>query len=77
MPDVHFFGELGADRRQSVVPTEGAIIPSAVGVDIGCGMMAVQTDLGREPLPDSASQRLRSTIEKFIPHGRSSKRRRG
>src|SRR4051812_45808568 len=42
MPDVHF--GIGATVG-SVVPTEGAIIPAAVGVDIGCGMFAVQTDL--------------------------------
>ena len=42
MPDVHF--GMGATVG-SVVPTEGAIIPAAVGVDIGCGMVAVQTDL--------------------------------
>ena len=42
MPDVHF--GIGATVG-SVVPTEGAIIPAAVGVDIGCGMMAVETSL--------------------------------
>ncbi|MEZ6022668.1 MAG: RtcB family protein [Hyphomonadaceae bacterium] len=42
MPDVHF--GIGATVG-SVIPTKGAIIPAAVGVDIGCGMMAVRTSL--------------------------------
>src|SRR5262245_16050545 len=50
MPDVHF--GIGATVG-SVVPTERAIIPAAVGVDIGCGMMAVETSLGASALPDS------------------------
>ena len=45
MPDVHW--GIGATVG-SVIPTKGAIIPAAVGVDIGCGMMAVQTTLTRE-----------------------------
>ena len=44
MPDVHF--GIGATVG-SVIPTKGAIIPAAVGVDIGCGMMAVRTTLTR------------------------------
>src|ERR1700746_174613 len=36
----------------SVIPTSGAIIPAAVGVDIGCGMIAVETDLTADQLPD-------------------------
>jgi tRNA-splicing ligase RtcB len=67
MPDVHF--GMGATVG-SVVPTEGAIIPAAVGVDIGCGVVAVQTDLQAAQLPDSLA-RLRSKIEKAVPHGRS------
>lgn len=67
MPDVHF--GIGATVG-SVVPTRGAIIPAAVGVDIGCGMMAVETDLAASQLPDSLA-RLRSAIEKAVPHGRS------
>jgi tRNA-splicing ligase RtcB len=67
MPDVHF--GMGATVG-SVVPTEGAIIPAAVGVDIGCGMIAVQTDLPAVQLPDSLA-RLRSKIEQAVPHGRS------
>src|SRR6266704_2793481 len=42
MPDVHW--GIGATVG-SVIPTKGAIIPAAVGVDIGCGMMAVETNL--------------------------------
>jgi len=67
MPDVHF--GMGATVG-SVVPTEGAIIPAAVGVDIGCGMVAVQTNLPAAQLPDSLA-RLRSQIEKAVPHGRT------
>jgi tRNA-splicing ligase RtcB (3'-phosphate/5'-hydroxy nucleic acid ligase) len=67
MPDVHF--GMGATVG-SVVPTEGAIIPAAVGVDIGCGMVALQTDLSASQLPDSLKE-LRFAIEKAVPHGRS------
>jgi tRNA-splicing ligase RtcB len=65
MPDVHL--GIGATVG-SVVPTEGAIIPAAVGVDIGCGMMAYQTTLRAEQLPDSLSQ-MRDEIERAVPHG--------
>lgn len=68
MPDVHF--GIGATVG-SVVPTCGAIIPAAVGVDIGCGMMAVETTLGAAQLPDSL-KKLRFAIEKAVPHGRTS-----
>jgi tRNA-splicing ligase RtcB len=67
MPDVHF--GIGATVG-SVVPTQHAIIPAAVGVDIGCGMVAVETDLPASQLPDSL-KRLRAAIEKAVPHGRS------
>jgi tRNA-splicing ligase RtcB (3'-phosphate/5'-hydroxy nucleic acid ligase) len=67
MPDVHF--GMGATVG-SVVATKGAIIPAAVGVDIGCGMMAVRTTLTASDLPESLSQ-LRTAIEKGVPHGRS------
>src|SRR4051812_36783840 len=50
MPDVH--PGIGATVG-SVIPTLGAIIPAAVGVDIGCGMMAVQTSLHAEDLPEN------------------------
>src|ERR1700753_1413537 len=59
MPDVHF--GIGATVG-SVVPTEKAIIPAAVGVDIGCGMMAVETSMVASQLPDTLSP-LRSAIE--------------
>ena len=50
MPDVHW--GIGATVG-SVIPTKGAIIPSAVGVDIGCGMMAIETSLNASHLPDT------------------------
>lgn len=65
MPDVHL--GIGATVG-SVVATKGAIIPAAVGVDIGCGMMAVQTTLKASDLPDSLG-RVRSAIERAVPHG--------
>ncbi|MGE3546465.1 MAG: RtcB family protein, partial [Kofleriaceae bacterium] len=73
MPDVHW--GIGATVG-SVVPTEGAIIPAAVGVDIGCGMMAVQTTLDASQLPDSLRS-LRTAIEKAVPHGRTANGGRG
>lgn len=67
MPDVH----LGKGSTiGSVIPTVGAIIPAAVGVDIGCGMMAARTTLTAADLPDNLSA-LRSAIEAAVPHGRS------
>jgi len=70
MPDVH----LGKGATiGSVVPTLGAVIPAAVGVDIGCGMMAVKTSLNANQLPDNLSG-IRSAIESAVPHGRSSGR---
>lgn len=65
MPDVHL--GIGATVG-SVIPTKGAIIPAAVGVDIGCGMAAVRTTLRADDLPDDLS-RLRSAIERSIPVG--------
>ena len=65
MPDVHL--GLGATIG-SVIPTIRAIIPAAVGVDIGCGMMAAKTTLRAEDLPDSLAT-LRSAIEKAVPPG--------
>jgi len=67
MPDVHF--GIGATVG-SVVATRGAIVPAAVGVDLGCGMMAVQTSLQASDLPTSLAQ-LRTAIEKAVPNGRS------
>ena len=67
MPDVHV--GIGATIG-SVIPTLGAVIPAAVGVDIGCGMMAVRTSLKGKDLPESLSS-MRSAIERAVPHGRS------
>ena len=67
MPDVHW--GIGATVG-SVIPTRGAIIPAAVGVDIGCGMMAVQTTLRASDLPDDLAP-LRRAIEQAVPHGRT------
>ncbi|UUZ67282.1 RtcB family protein [Polaromonas sp. P2-4] len=69
MPDVHY--GIGATVG-SVISTYKAIIPAAVGVDIGCGMIACKTSLRAEDLPDNLA-RLRSEIEKAVPHGMSSK----
>src|SRR5690349_7275815 len=73
MPDVHF--GIGATVG-SVVPTEKAIIPAAVGVDIGCGMMAMETTLTASELPDTLKP-LRSAIEAAVPHGRTANGGRG
>jgi tRNA-splicing ligase RtcB (3'-phosphate/5'-hydroxy nucleic acid ligase) len=71
MPDVH----LGKGSTiGSVIPTLGAVIPAAVGVDIGCGMMAAKTTLNARDLPDNLGP-LRSAIEKAIPHGMTPKTR--
>jgi len=67
MPDVHF--GIGATVG-SVIPTFKAIIPAAVGVDIGCGMMACKTTLRAEDLPDNLGP-LRAAIERAVPHGRA------
>ena len=65
MPDVHF-GR--GSTVGSVIPTEKAIIPAAVGVDIGCGMCAIQTSLTSFDLPDSLSD-IRNEIEETVPVG--------
>jgi len=67
MPDVHL--GIGATVG-SVIPTLKAIIPAAVGVDIGCGMMACKTTLRAEDLPDNLAP-LRAAIERAVPHGRA------
>jgi tRNA-splicing ligase RtcB len=69
MPDVHY--GIGATIG-SVIPTIKAIIPAAVGVDIGCGMIACKTTLMASDLPDNLGP-LRSEIEKAVPHGMSPK----
>ncbi len=67
MPDVHW--GMGATIG-SVIATKGAIVPAAVGVDIGCGMMAHQTTLTASDLPDNLHA-IRSEIEAVVPHGRT------
>ena len=67
MPDVH--AGMGATVG-SVIPTLGALMPSAVGVDIGCGMMAVRTCLSARDLPEDRRP-LREAIERAVPHGRT------
>jgi len=65
MPDAHI--GIGSTIG-SVIPTEGAIIPAAVGVDIGCGMFAAETDLRAEDLPDTL-QPLIDQISRSVPAG--------
>ncbi|MFO0624570.1 MAG: RtcB family protein [Polyangiales bacterium] len=71
MPDVHV--GIGATVG-SVVPTRGAVIPAAVGVDIGCGMSAVCTTLTAADLPTSLKG-LRAAIEQRVPVGRNAFRK--
>lgn len=67
MPDVHW----GCGSTVgSVFATSSAIIPAAVGVDIGCGMMAVHTNLKASDLPDNLHS-IRTRIEEAVPHGRT------
>ncbi|MEZ5964884.1 MAG: RtcB family protein [Planctomycetota bacterium] len=67
MPDVHW--GIGATVG-SVIPTRRAIVPAAVGVDIGCGMMAVRSTLTASDLPDDLKS-LRTAVERAVPHGRT------
>lgn len=67
MPDVH--AGIGATVG-SVIATKGAIIPAAIGVDLGCGMVACLTDLVANDLPDNLHA-LRSDIEANVPWGRT------
>jgi tRNA-splicing ligase RtcB len=67
MPDVHV--GIGATIG-SVVPTKKALIPAAVGVDIGCGMTAVRLSLDASRLPDDLKP-VRAAIEKAVPVGRA------
>jgi tRNA-splicing ligase RtcB len=70
MPDVH----LGKGATiGSVIPSVDAVIPAAVGVDIGCGMVAAKTSLRAEDLPDSLKD-IRHAFEAAVPHGRTSGR---
>ncbi|MGX9346780.1 RtcB family protein [Microbacterium sp. KNMS] len=64
MPDAHL--GLGATVG-SVIPTRGAIMPAAVGVDIGCGMIAVRTPFTRADLVSRDLRELREQIERAIP----------
>jgi tRNA-splicing ligase RtcB len=73
MPDVHV--GIGATVG-SVVATRDAIVPAAVGVDIGCGMTAVRTTLTAAQLPDDLKP-IRSAIERAVPHGRTHHGERG
>jgi len=65
MPDAHV--GIGATVG-SVIPTSGAVIPSAVGVDIGCGMIAAELDVTDDQLPDTLEPLL-SCVEQAIPAG--------
>jgi RNA-splicing ligase RtcB len=65
MPDAHV--GIGATVG-SVIPTKGAIIPSAVGVDIGCGMIAAELDVTESQLPDNLEPLLHR-IERAVPAG--------
>jgi tRNA-splicing ligase RtcB len=65
MPDVHF--GIGATVG-TVIATRAAVIPAAVGVDIGCGMCAVRTNLSASDLPESLAD-LRHQIERSVPAG--------
>src|SRR4051812_41077672 len=65
MPDVH--AGIGATVG-SVIPTKGAVVPAAVGVDLGCGVNAVQLSISAKDLPESLG-RIRSAIEAAVPVG--------
>lgn len=67
MPDCHW--GIGATVG-SVIATKGAIVPAAVGVDLGCGMIAQQLNLTASDLPDNLAQ-VRTAIETAVPHGRT------
>jgi len=70
MPDTHW--GMGATVG-SVIPTVGAVMPASVGVDIGCGMMAVRTNLKYEDVDrDTSWQKVMfELISKAVPHGRT------
>lgn len=68
MPDAH----LGSGSTiGTVMPTLGAVCPAAVGVDIGCGMLAQQLHISRQELEDRGLAEIRHTIESKVPHGRT------
>jgi tRNA-splicing ligase RtcB (3'-phosphate/5'-hydroxy nucleic acid ligase) len=66
MPDVHL--GIGATVG-SVIPTKSAIIPAAVGVDIGCGMMAARTSLTGSEIEESSLRKLFGQITRDVPVG--------
>jgi len=68
MPDVH--AGMGATIG-SVIATQGAVIPAAVGVDIGCGMVATKTPIKMDDISQSEWPALREAIEQAVPHGRT------
>jgi tRNA-splicing ligase RtcB len=68
MPDVH----LGKGATiGSVITSVDAVIPAAVGVDLGCGMVATKTSLTASQLPDNL-EAVRHAFEAAVPHGRTS-----
>lgn len=67
MPDVHW--GIGATVG-AVIPCKKAVIPAAVGVDLGCGMIACQLNITAKDLPDNLYA-VRSAIESAVPHGRT------
>ncbi|MSR47644.1 MAG: RtcB family protein [Planctomycetes bacterium] len=73
MPDVHV--GIGATIG-TVFASQVAVVPAAVGVDIGCGMMALRTSLAARDLPDDLRS-IRRAIEQAVPHGRTDNGRRG
>lgn len=73
MPDAH---KGRGSAVGAVIPTRAAIIPAAVGVDIGCGMIYARTNLTASDLPDNLLG-VRTAIEKAVPHGRTQRGRRG
>jgi tRNA-splicing ligase RtcB (3'-phosphate/5'-hydroxy nucleic acid ligase) len=74
MPDVHW--GMGATVG-SVIATKGAIIPAAVGVDIGCGMIAERLNIKAADLPEGSLPKIRAAIEEAVPHGRTNNGRDG
>src|ERR1700693_6045060 len=65
MPDVH--AGIGATVG-CVIPTKGAIVPAAVGVDVGCGLHAVQLSITAKDIPESL-RAVRTAIESAVPVG--------
>ena len=83
MPFVHHHAALMPDGHVgigcsvgSVIPTKGAIVPAACGVDLGCGLHAVRFDITASDLPDNLHA-MRSAIESVVPHGRTNDGRPG